>query len=84
MAADEYFNSGMFQSKFIHCCTTFICMRTLNSCHLDDFFVDMEVQDELLNVPDRCTSYFTLCVTEIDFPTCIYITKRFLRLQTYW
>ena len=52
MAADDSFNSGMFQSKFIHCCTTFICMRTLNSCRLDEFFVDMDIHEELVNVPD--------------------------------
>ena len=54
MAADESFDSGMFQSKFIHCCITSICMRTLNtidSCRLDDFFVDvdMEVHGDLAN-----------------------------------
>ena len=58
-------------------------MRTLNtidSCRLDDFFVgvDMEVHEDL-----GMHSYFASCVTEIDFGTCIYITKRFLRLQTY-
>ena len=58
-------------------------MRTLNtidSCRLDDFFVgvDMDVHEDL-----GMHSYFASCVTEIDFATCIYITKRFLRLQTY-
>ena len=55
MAAEESFDSGMFQSKFIHCCITFICMRTLNtidSCHLDDSFMDMEVHEKLANVPN--------------------------------
>ena len=55
MAAEESVNSSMFQSKFIHCCITFICMCTLNtidSCHLEDFFVDMEVHEDLVNVPN--------------------------------
>ena len=57
-------------------------MRTLNtidSCRLDEFFVGVEMDHEDLGMH----SYFASCVTEIDFPTCIYITKRFLRLQTY-
>ena len=50
-------------------------MRTLNtidSCRLDDFFVgvEMDVHEDL-----GMHSYFTSCMTEIDFPTCIYITK---------
>ena len=55
MAAEKSFNSVIFQKKnFIHCCITFICMRTLNpidSCRLDDFFVgvDMEVHGDLAN-----------------------------------
>ena len=64
---DESFDSGMFQRKFIHCCITFICtprtLITIDSCRLD-FFVDMDVNDDILMGLMVRTSYFASCVTK--------------------
>ena len=45
---EESFDSGMFQSKFIHCCITSIYAytsysKTLDSCHMD-FFIGMKME----------------------------------------
>ena len=39
------FDSGMFQSKFIHCCITSIYAyaKTLDSCHID-FFIRIKMK----------------------------------------
>lgn len=51
------FDSGMFKSKFIHCCVTstyaYIYYTTmLDSCHID-FFIDMEINEDFLGATDR-------------------------------
>ena len=56
----DSFDSSMFQSKFIHCCITFICTysTTIDSCRLD-FFVDMEVREEPVN--ESTGTHLILC-----------------------
>ena len=80
---DESFDSGMFQSKFIHCCITFICTRTLitiDSCRLD-FFVDMDVNEEILNEANGTYLIFHfMCDKKMTVPYLYLYHKRF---QTY-
>ena len=81
--AEESFDSGMFQSKFIHCMHNIYMYvytwysTTIDSCHLDEFFVEMDVHKELLN----CTHliFRFMCDRKWLFP----ISQRFLRLETY-
>ena len=57
---------------------TYTKYSTTNDCHLEDFFVDMEIHEELVNGSNGTHLIFCfMCDRKWLFPTCIYIIKCF-------